>query len=50
MLKLAVLLDGRVGVYGPAKAARAVRECFALVTLAFAVAIMPAWSIRKSRR
>jgi hypothetical protein len=47
---LAVLLEWRLGVYGTANGARAFHECFALVTLAFAVAIMPAWSIRKSRR
>jgi MFS transporter, DHA2 family, multidrug resistance protein len=47
---LAVLLEWRLGAYGPANAARAFHECFALVTLAFAVAIMPAWSIRKSGR
>jgi MFS transporter, DHA2 family, multidrug resistance protein len=47
---LAVLLEWRLGVHGPANGARAFHECFALVTLAFAVAIMPAWSIRKSRR
>ena len=47
---LAVLLEWRLGVYGLANAARAFHECFALVTLAFAVAIMPAWSIGKTRR
>ena len=47
---LAVVLDWRLGAHGPAMAAGAFHECFALVTLAFAVAIIPAWSIRKSRR
>ena len=47
---LAVLLKWRLGAYGPANEARAFHECFALVTLAFAVAIMPAWSIGKTRR
>jgi MFS transporter, DHA2 family, multidrug resistance protein len=46
---LAVLLEWRLGAYGPANAALAFHECFALVTLAFAVAIMPAWSIHARR-
>jgi len=41
---LAVVLDWRSAVGDPA---RAFHECFALVTLAFALAIIPAWSIRK---
>ena len=40
---LAVVLEWRLGTYGPAAAARAFHECFALVTCAFAVAIIPAW-------
>jgi len=47
---LAVILEWRLGVHGPAAAASAFHECFALVTLAFAVAIIPAWSVRKSGR
>jgi hypothetical protein len=41
---LAVVLDWRSAVGDPA---RAFHECFALVTLAFALAIIPAWSIRR---
>ena len=44
---LAVVLEWRLGTYGPAAAARAFHECFALVTCAFAVAIIPAWFIRR---
>ena len=44
---LAVVLEWRLGAYGPAAAARAFHECFALVTCAFAVAIIPAWFIRR---
>jgi MFS family permease len=47
---LAVVLGWRLGVHGPATAVGAFHECFALVTLAFAVAIIPAWSIRKLGR
>ena len=46
---LAVLLDWRLGAWGSANAARAFHESFALVTLAFAVAIIPAWSIDTRR-
>jgi EmrB/QacA subfamily drug resistance transporter len=44
---LAVVLEWRLGAYGPAAAPRAFHECFALVTCAFAVAIIPAWFIRR---
>ena len=46
---LAVLLEWRLGAYGSANAVRAFHEAFALVTLAFAVAIIPAWSIHTRR-
>jgi MFS family permease len=45
---LAVVLEWRLSVYGAGNAAAAFHECFALVTVAFAVAIMPAWRIRHS--
>ena len=45
---LAVVLEWRLAVQGPAGNAGAFHQCFALVTLAFAMAIMPAWRIRKS--
>ena len=44
---LAVLLEWRTGVIGPADPAKPFHECFAIVTLAFALAIVPAWSIRR---
>ena len=44
---LAVVLDWRSAAAGPGDPARAFHECFALVTLAFALAIIPAWSIRR---
>ncbi len=43
---LAVVLEWRSAVAGPGDPARAFHECFAIVTLAFALAIVPAWSIR----
>jgi EmrB/QacA subfamily drug resistance transporter len=43
---LAVVLEWRSAVAGPGDPARAFHECFAIVTLAFALAIIPAWSIR----
>ncbi len=43
---LAVILEWRSGVLGPADPARPFHECFAIVTLAFALAIVPAWAIR----
>ena len=42
---LAVVLEWRLGAMG-ANPARAFHECFAIVTLAFALAIVPAWFIR----
>ena len=42
---LAVVLEWRLGAT-PANPARAFHECFAIVTLAFALAIVPAWFIR----
>ena len=47
---LAVMLEWRLDQLGTADAARAFHECFAIVTLAFALAIVPAWSIRNHRR
>jgi MFS transporter, DHA2 family, multidrug resistance protein len=47
---LAVLLEWRSAAIGPADPARPFHECFAVVTLAFALAIVPAWFIRKHRR
>ena len=44
---LAVVLEWRIDAIGPADPARPFHECFAIVTLAFALAIVPAWSIRK---
>jgi MFS transporter, DHA2 family, multidrug resistance protein len=45
---LAVLLDWRLSVYGAAgEPAPAFRDCFLVVTIAFAAAVIPAWSIRK---
>jgi EmrB/QacA subfamily drug resistance transporter len=45
---LAVVLEWRLAVAGPGDPARAFHECFAIVTLAFALAIIPAWSIRRT--
>ena len=47
---LAVVLEWRSATVGLADAARTFHECFAIVTLAFALAIVPAWSIRKYGR
>ena len=46
---LAVLLEWRLGVHGPAGAVTAFQECFWVVTIAFAAAIAAAWSIRRHR-
>ena len=46
---LAVLLEWRLDVHGAASAATAFQECFWVVTMAFAAALLPAWSIRKHR-
>jgi DHA2 family multidrug resistance protein len=46
---LAVMLEWRLSVY-PSDPARAFHECFAVVTVAFALALVPAFSIRPSRR
>ena len=47
---LAVVLEWRLGTFGVTNPARAFHECFAIVTLAFALAIVPAWFIGTSRR
>lgn len=48
---LAVVLEWRLTSQGGlANAARPFHECFAIVTLAFALAIVPAWLIRKPGR
>lgn len=47
---LAVVLEWRSSVPGLVDAARPFHECFAIVTLAFALAIIPAWSIRRQGR
>jgi EmrB/QacA subfamily drug resistance transporter len=47
---LAVVLEWRAGAVGAADAARPFHECFAIVTLAFALAIVPAGFIRKHGR
>ena len=44
---LAVVLEWRTGVVGVADPARPFHECFAIVTLAFALAIVPARAIRR---
>jgi DHA2 family multidrug resistance protein len=46
----AVVLEWRSAAIGAADAARPFHECFAIVTLAFALALVPAWSIRKYGR
>jgi len=47
---LAVLLEWRLSVYGTAgEATLAFRDCFLVVTIAFAAALIPALSIRKHR-
>ena len=43
---LAIVLEWRSAAL-PENAARPFHECFAIVTLAFALAIIPAWSIRR---
>ena len=45
---LAVVLEWRLGA-ASADPARAFHECFAIVTLAFALAIVPAWFIRTQK-
>jgi len=47
---LAVVLEWRSSAPGLADTARPFHECFAIVTLAFALAIIPAWSIRRQGR
>jgi MFS transporter, DHA2 family, multidrug resistance protein len=47
---LAVVLDWRSAAIGSADAARPFHECFAIVTLAFTLAIIPAWFIRRPGR
>jgi len=44
---LAVLLDWRLGVHGESGAVLAFHECFWVVTIAFAAALIPAMSIKK---
>jgi EmrB/QacA subfamily drug resistance transporter len=43
---LAVVLEWRLGTVGAANPAKPFHECFVIVTLAFACAIVPAWFIR----
>lgn len=43
---LAVVLEWRLDTVGRTDPARPFHECFAIVTLAFALAIVPAWRIR----
>jgi MFS family permease len=45
---LAVFLEQRLHVLDAAQAPRAFHECFVLVAIAFAVAIVPAWSARRT--
>ena len=47
---LAVVLEWRSSAPGLVDTARPFHECFAIVTLAFALAIIPAWSIRRQGR
>jgi len=47
---LAVVLEWRAAALGATDAARPFHECFAIVTLAFALALVPAWFIRKHGR
>jgi EmrB/QacA subfamily drug resistance transporter len=47
---LAVFLESRAETVGAANPAQPFHECFAIVTLAFALAIVPAWFIRKHGR
>ena len=47
---LAVMLEWRLGAHNEAGGAvSAFHECFFVVTMAFAAALIPAWSIRKQR-
>jgi MFS family permease len=45
---LAVFLEKRLNVLDAAQAPRAFHECFILVAIAFLVAIVPAWSARRT--
>jgi EmrB/QacA subfamily drug resistance transporter len=48
---LAVLLDWRLAVHAPTGGALAAfHECFIVVTIAFALAVVPAWAMRRPRR
>jgi EmrB/QacA subfamily drug resistance transporter len=47
---LAVVLEWRSGAPGMTDPARPFHECFAIVTLAFTLAIIPAWFIRRHGR
>ena len=47
---LAVVLEWRAAAVGATNPARPFHECFAIVTLAFALALVPAWFIRKHGR
>ena len=47
---LAVVLEWRSGAPGMTDPARPFHECFVIVTLAFALAIVPAWFIRTHGR
>jgi formate-dependent nitrite reductase membrane component NrfD len=47
---LAVMLEWRSAANGAADAARPFHECFVVVTLAFALAIVPAWGMRQRGR
>jgi EmrB/QacA subfamily drug resistance transporter len=47
---LAVVLEWRLDTFGAVNPARPFHECFAIVTLAFALAIVPAWFIGQPRR
>ncbi|MBS0319994.1 MAG: DHA2 family efflux MFS transporter permease subunit [Proteobacteria bacterium] len=44
---LAVYLDRRLAILGPGDAERAFHESFLWVALAFAIALVPAWALRK---
>ncbi len=46
---LAVYLEKRLQVLDAAQAPRAFHECFILVAIAFLVAVVPAWSARRTR-
>ena len=47
---LAVLLEWRLAVHGSTGALAAFHECFIVVTIAFALALVPAWAMRIPRR